>query len=196
MNNNLKAVDLSICHRLLYPSIPVMVVSSTKDKTSAMLAVSVIVISNAPPLLGISISPHHTTYRTIRSSKSFTISLFDAKSIPLLKILARKQGYKRKDKLSESGFHKEITPKLKTIAPKEAIAILECKVLRDLRVGDHRFLISRIISATASNDFKGYWRYKDYNPILYIGSTTGFLFCKVFRTEKIGFLTKSFIQSR
>lgn len=175
MKKSMRNINPSISYRLLYPSVPTLIVSSSKNTISAMLAVSVIALSNEPALLGISISPEHSTYKTIKRSKKLTVSLFDSKDIPRLIALSKELGYRTKDKLRASGFHKTITPKLALAAPTEAIAVFECRVINDFETGDHRLLICTIASVYASDDFEDYWKYEQYNPILYGGSSIGFV---------------------
>ena len=49
-----------------------------------------------------------------------------------------------------------------------AYAILEREKVID--VGDHDLFIGRVTGAMASLDFDEYWKFKDYRPVLYLGS--------------------------
>jgi flavin reductase (DIM6/NTAB) family NADH-FMN oxidoreductase RutF len=79
-----------------------------------------------------------------------------------------------KDKLAASGLTHELGSVLKVPIIRKAVAVLECDLVGVHKTGDHDFLIGEIKAARASSDFSDYWRFKDYNPILYIGSENGF----------------------
>ena len=53
----------------------------------------------------------------------------------------------------------------------ESEAIIKCQIIRKHSVGDHDLFIVKVIKAYASQDFKNYWLFKKYEPILYNGLT-------------------------
>lgn len=55
---------------------------------------------------------------------------------------------------------------------RSACAFALCGIQKRIAAGDHDLFIAKVLSAKALRDFTtdGYWRFKDYKPILYVGS--------------------------
>lgn len=165
----MRKVELSKIYRLLYPSVPVVVAASHKGSCSAMPVVSIISLSNNPPLVGISSSESHATYRTIRRAGWFSVTWLDARFLPAIEYLGSNSGSRVRDKLAASGLQYSLhgTPEVPLLA--EARAWLVCSVDGVRRYGDHELVIGRARNAEADDDFRSYWEFETYNPILYTG---------------------------
>jgi flavin reductase (DIM6/NTAB) family NADH-FMN oxidoreductase RutF len=52
----------------------------------------------------------------------------------------------------------------------DSVAYAICETRRVLPLGNHDLFIGHVIGAIASLDFDEYWKFKSYDPILYLGS--------------------------
>ncbi len=156
-------------YRLLYPTVPAILAASDGSTVSAMPVVSLTMLSESPPLVGVSSAPSHSTFKTVRESKSFSLSWLDKKFMPAMEALAKSSGAEGADKLMRSGLPHQPGKKLRVPVPDSSSAVLECRLAGSRRFGDHVLLVGRVVAAYASRDFQEYWRYREYRPILYSG---------------------------
>jgi 3-hydroxy-9,10-secoandrosta-1,3,5(10)-triene-9,17-dione monooxygenase reductase component len=164
-----RKVELSKAYRLQYPTVPAIVASSHGGKTSAMPVVSLVFLSNDPPLVGFSSSSSHSTYRTILESGCFSVSWLDAKYRRAVECLGTSSGRGVKDKLSACGLHHRARGSPSVPAIEEAVASLDC-TLEEVRThGDHDLMVGRVLAARADDDFDEYWNFRDYSPMMYTG---------------------------
>ncbi len=75
-----------------------------------------------------------------------------------------------KDKLEQCGIPYLTVGGIPVL--RDACAFALCKVQRKLSTGDHDLFIATVIRTRAIRDFTldGYWRFKEYKPVLYLGS--------------------------
>jgi flavin reductase (DIM6/NTAB) family NADH-FMN oxidoreductase RutF len=130
-------------------------------------------LSESPPIVGVSSAPTHHTFRTIARSKTFSLSWLDRKYKGSVEKLASSGGRPGFDKLSSAGLSHHKGKRLRVPVPDVASAVLECKLLRTRRIGDHVLLLGQVVVAHSSEDFKDYWLFKEYRPILYTGWRRG-----------------------
>jgi flavin reductase (DIM6/NTAB) family NADH-FMN oxidoreductase RutF len=165
----MKRVAASRVYRLLYPTVPVVVAASSGGRVSAMPAVSVISLSNDPALVGISSSPSHATHGTIVRAGSLSVSWLGREYAEVVEALGSASGAKIRDKLGAAGLHYSLKGPLKVPVIGEASAYLECALAGVHRFGDHDLLVAEVREARAIADFRDYWAFEAYHPILYSG---------------------------
>jgi flavin reductase (DIM6/NTAB) family NADH-FMN oxidoreductase RutF len=170
----MKNVDLSKVYRLFYPNVPVIVAASYDNIVSAMPVVSLVSLSNKPSRVGFSSFTTHSTYKTILSAHSFSISWLDKRFVNAVELLGLPRVTSVNDKLAFAGFEHHKGRTLDVPVIDSASAVLECSLLNTYNFGDHDLIIGDVKAAYASEDFSEYWQFKDYHPILYIGSAYGF----------------------
>jgi len=165
----MRKVEPSRVYRLLYPSVPAIVAASLGRKTSAMPVVSIVSLSNDPPLIALSSSPSHATFRAIAGARCFSVSWLDSKYLRAVEFLGMRSGRDVVDKLLTAGLHHRAmgTPPIPVIS--EASAFLRCSVEEIRTYGDHELVVGRVLEAKADADFHDYWKFKGYRPILYSG---------------------------
>ena len=162
--------DYSKAYRLFYPAVPVVVASSYRGIVSAMAVVTAVSVSNVPPRVGFASLPTHSTYRTIASSHSFSMSWLDRRLAREVELLGSKRGKGVADKLRSVGLKHSKGRVLDVPIVDGAAATLECSVVKVQTLGDHDFIVGEVKAAYAEPDFSGYWQFKRYRPILYVGS--------------------------
>lgn len=165
----MRKLEPSKVYRLLYPSVPVIVAAFRSGVSYAMPVVSIISLSNDPPLVGISSAGSHATFKAIVEARRFSVAWLDAKYRPAVEYLGSSSGSKVHDKLAASGLHHEVKGSPPAPVIREARARLFCSVKEVRRYGDHELVVGRVREAEADADFGEYWSFKNYDPILYTG---------------------------
>ncbi len=167
-------VELSKAYRLLYPAVPTIIGCNEGGKVYAMPVVSIISLSNDPPLIGVASSPGHSTHKAILKAGRFSVCWLDSSQASAIQFLGT-TGHKETDKLRSAGLEHDRGRKLDVPVVRSAPAALECRLGSSIPVGDHELLVGKIEEASASDDFQGYWRFKRYRPVLYTGVREGAL---------------------
>ncbi len=167
---DMKDLDHSRAYRLFYPAVPVVVASSYGGTVSAMAVVTAVSVSNVPPRVGFASLKTHSTYRTIVSSRSFSMSWLTRSHAREVELLGSKGGKGVTDKLRSVGLKHDKGRVLDVPVIDAAVATLECAVVDIVTLGDHDFIVGEVMAAYAQPDFSGYWQFKRYRPILYVGS--------------------------
>lgn len=157
-------------YRLLYPQVPAVVAAYHKGVLSAMPAVSVVALSNEPPLVGVSSSPSHSTYGTIAKARCFSLSWLDERYAGAVEKLGSSTGAEVEDKIGGAGLNWTLKKEPQVPLLREASAFAVCRVVEAPRYGDHRLIVAEVSEAGAIGDFRDYWTFETYHPILYTGT--------------------------
>jgi len=165
-------VDPSKVYRLLYPAVPAIISCSDRGLIYAMSVVSIISLSNDPPLIGVSSSPKHSTHEVIASVRRFSLSWVDASLVRSLEVLGTTP-HGTVDKLQSAGLKHTRGKALDVPIVEGAVAWLECSLYARQALGDHELLVGKVHDARASDDFQEYWKFQAYNPVLYAGIQGG-----------------------
>ena len=165
-------VEPSKVYRLLYPAVPAIITCSDRGMIYAMPVVSMISLSNNPPLIGISSSPKHATHEAIASVRRFALSWVDASLVRSLEVLGTTP-HSPFDKLQSAGLKHTRGQSLDMPIVEGAVASLECSLYARQTLGDHELLVGKVHNAMASDDFQEYWRFQSYSPVLYAGIQDG-----------------------
>jgi flavin reductase (DIM6/NTAB) family NADH-FMN oxidoreductase RutF len=165
----MRKVERSKVYRLLYPVVPAVVAASHEGRVAAMPVVSLVSLSNDPPLIGFSSSPSHATYTTVVQAGRFSVSWLDRRFAKAVIKLGTSSGSKGSDKLKAAGLHHRPGGSLGTPVIDEASATLECRFSSSQKIGDHNLVIGEVKSAEAIDDFEDYWAFIKYRPVLYSG---------------------------
>ena len=169
LSESLRSVDSAVAHRLLYPQVPAVLSAAYMGRTSGMPVVSCVSLSSTPPLMGVSCNPQAYTFILARRSRCFSLSFLDSKRLHSVEMLASLSGRTVRDKLAAADLAWRPGPKLGAPLIGDALAYMECSVVSARNIGDHVLLVGKIMDTWASEDFDGYWRFRDYHPILYTG---------------------------
>jgi flavin reductase (DIM6/NTAB) family NADH-FMN oxidoreductase RutF len=165
-------VDPSKVYRLLYPAVPAILSCNDRGLVYAMPVVSIISLSNNPPLVGVASSPQHSTHQAIASVKSFSLCWVDASLVRSLEVLGTTPRV-GPDKLQSAGLKHARGKVLDVPIVEGAVAAVECSLYARQALGDHELLVGKVQDARASEDFQEYWRFQSYNPVLYTGIQEG-----------------------
>ncbi len=110
-------------------------------KVNALIGIWVTRISYEPAIVGISLGEGRLTLDYIRKSGAFSINVLGDNQFDLVKRFGFQSG-KTVDKFAEIKWHEA-----KTGAPilDDAVAYMDCKVLKEEKVGDHYFFIGEVV---------------------------------------------------
>jgi flavin reductase (DIM6/NTAB) family NADH-FMN oxidoreductase RutF len=146
-----------------------------------MPVISYLALSERPPLLGVSCSKDSFTLRIASASSAFSLCLLGEEHANAIAFLASRRGKKGRDKLRDAGLKHERCSRLPVPIILGSAAALECSLTRTVRLGDHVLLVGRIEAARATSDFRNYWSFSSYHPLLYAGWRRGM---RLFRPAK------------
>lgn len=123
----------------------VTVITCQKDeKKDATTVAWVTRVSNDPPLIMVSISPRRYIHDIIVQAKEFNIAVLGEKSEEMALFCGTKSAYEV-DKL-DGGNMETINPSLiGSPLIKDALANLECKLVKSFDVGDHTAFIGEVV---------------------------------------------------
>lgn len=170
----LEPVKPGTVYRLFNPQVPVIICSKFGREVAAMPANSCSSASDSPPMVSLALMKKIRTNRIVRASLRFSINWINfepKKSRKIILDLAKpSESESQINKLKEHNIPYKIIQQVPVLENVCAFAI--CKVERWLATGDHDLFVARVTSAKAIRDFTAdeYWRFKDYKPILYLGS--------------------------
>ena len=172
--SHLEKVSPSIVYRLFNPQVPVVLCSKSGKDVAAMPANSCSSASDSPPMISVALRKKIRTNEVVRSSLRFSINWLNyepASSRRVILDLAKpSEKGKNRDKLREYEIPYSLVNKVPVL--QNACAFAVCKVDKRISTGDHDLFIASVVSAKALRDFTrdSNWRFKDYRPILYVGS--------------------------
>lgn len=168
----MKSVDPSKAYRLFYPAVPAILACSDRSLVYAMPVVSVMSLSNIPPLVGVASSPQHSTHQAIVSVGRFSLCWVDASMVRALEVLGTTP-HAGADKLRAAGLEHKRGKCLDVPIVEGAVAAVECTLHTRQALGDHELLAGKVQDARAAEDFQDYWKFQSYKPVLYAGIQGG-----------------------
>jgi flavin reductase (DIM6/NTAB) family NADH-FMN oxidoreductase RutF len=130
-------------------------------------------VSNNPAVIGLCIQPTHTTYKIIRKSKKFALTWINKEDHDIVDRLVLIHGYEEKDKLGRAHIDYFLSEQMHLPIPNNSVAYIETKLIKQLEVGDHVLLLSKVMACFAIEDFDNYWKFEKYRPLLYTGMQNG-----------------------
>lgn len=103
-------------------------------------------LSFQPMMYAVSIGKTRFSLNLIRKSKVFTVN-FISKDMKDAAIYCGYHTGKDKDKFKLAGLEKEECERINCPRLKSALAVLECKVIKEIEVGDHFLFIANVVNA-------------------------------------------------
>jgi flavin reductase (DIM6/NTAB) family NADH-FMN oxidoreductase RutF len=99
--------------------------------------------SGKPTLVGVGIAPSRYSYELIRGSGEYAVNVADEKLMEAVQICGEKPG-REVDKFELAKLTPEKGVKVKAPLIKESPVSIECKVLKEVEVGDHVWFIGEV----------------------------------------------------
>jgi flavin reductase (DIM6/NTAB) family NADH-FMN oxidoreductase RutF len=145
----MKEVPKDKIYRLLHPRQVVLVTCADEGGKPNVLTVAWSTpLSFDPPLIGISIGKNRYSHGVISRTKEFAVSVPPSSLLEKVKGCGTLSGRKG-DKFREVGLTPLPSRRLKAPVVREGIAHLECKVVKEVEVGDHTLFVGEVVEAYA-----------------------------------------------
>lgn len=135
----------------LYPLRTYLIVSGV-EKPNIMAADWVIPLSFKPQLLGVAVGRQRYTHKLIKEIGEFVVAVPTLELLKEVWIAGTLSGA-REDKLSKMKLTLLKSKKVRVPSIKECQANLECKVLKELEVGDHTLFVGEIVDVSFGDAF-------------------------------------------
>jgi flavin reductase (DIM6/NTAB) family NADH-FMN oxidoreductase RutF len=161
-------MDTNKYHKLLVRPVVVISTISKKGISNAAPFSFNSPISFDPPLYGFSCMPQHHTWKNIKESKEFVVNIVGKDFGPLMHILERKFPYEVSE-IEKSGLTEIPSKIVRPPRIKEAIAWIECKLEKVVDLGDHVWIVGRVLDVGVKGEFwKEVINVEKANPLFHI----------------------------
>jgi len=120
-------------------------------------------------MVGLAVMPTHRTYRLIVASQRFAVCWLSYDDLQAAMTLGESSGQESGNKLATAGLSHHRGTVLDVPIPERAYGWLECSVVWSRQTGDHEFFVADVKAAYADEDFRDYWSFERYRPIVYVG---------------------------
>ncbi|MEM2875576.1 MAG: flavin reductase family protein [Candidatus Bathyarchaeia archaeon] len=105
-----------------------------------------------PPRFCFACNPKHDTWRNIRENGEFVVNYVGANFGPLMRILETDYPY-GVNEIKEAGLTEVKSEIVKPPRIKEAYAWLECRMVKNLDVGDHILIVGDVLETEVKDEF-------------------------------------------
>ena len=102
-----------------------------------------------PPLVALSIAPQRHSYSMIKETREFVINVPTMDIVKETLFCGRRSG-REYDKFKETGLTPLPSKRVKPPIIKECIAHVECRLIKQMTVGDHEILVGEVLVAYAN----------------------------------------------
>ncbi len=164
-------IPVSPFRYLLCPSNALLVTCCDAEGRSNIITITwLIPVSIRPPLVGMSIGPTRHSYRLIQATGEFVINTAPYQISQQALFCGLRSG-RDVDKFALTGLTPGEALRVHPPIIEECTAHLECRVLRDIEAGDHRFVIGEVLAAYArpGSLADGLYDLSRIHPLLHLG---------------------------
>lgn len=145
-------VASELAYRLLYPRNTILVSCAAKDdKLNIITLAWSMPVSIKPPIIAISIAPKRYSHQIIEETKNFVVNVPTMNIVRETLFCGRRSG-KIHDKFKETGLTPLPAKMVQAPIIEECVAHLECRLLRQMIIGDHTLFTGRVLTAYANTD--------------------------------------------
>jgi flavin reductase (DIM6/NTAB) family NADH-FMN oxidoreductase RutF len=169
VRKNLEEID---ARRLLSGGPVVLVTSSHRGRHNVMPVAYVMVLSLAPPVVGLAISPQRHTFDVIKMTEEFAINIPSRQLLHHVQYLGALSGVEY-DKLELTKLPYFRARKLDTILLEGCVGWIECGLQDMVEMGDHHLVVGNVVAVSADDEaFGDRWLLQDEDekPLHYLGA--------------------------
>lgn len=153
MATELEIRNLQNVYRLLHPKLTVLVVSvDKKGNCDVMAAAWAMPISSKPPIVGVSIAPKRKTWKNIRTTGEFVLSIPTMDMLDKVWISGTISANDVADKFKKIGFETQEGIHIKVPHIKGSVANIECRVCCTYEIGDHILVGGEVLGGRINNE--------------------------------------------
>jgi flavin reductase (DIM6/NTAB) family NADH-FMN oxidoreductase RutF len=151
----IETVPVSNFHYLLHPYNTSLVTCCNAEGRANVITIAWLVpVSVRPPRLGLSIRPTRHSYGLIRETLEFVVNVAAYEIAQQVLTCGRRSG-RDVDKFAATGLTPRPARRVRPPIIAECIAHLECRVVQDIEIGDHRFVVGEVLEAYAREGVLG-----------------------------------------
>lgn len=171
MRRNLDELD---ARRLLTGGPVTVVTASYRGRHNATPVAYAMVLSQRPPLIGITMHPSRYSFDIIRKTDEFALNFPGRDLLHHVQYLGSLSGAEY-DKLELTKLPHFRARRLNTVLLEGCVAWIECALEDTIEMGDHFLLIGRVVAVQAEEDaFSDHWLLEDNDakPLHYLGGNS------------------------
>jgi len=136
------------------PIRPVYLVSMAHGRKKNIITIGMFAFfSGKPSLVGVGIAPSRYSYDLIRKSGEYVVNAVDEKLMEAVRICGQKSG-REANKFKLANITPEKGVKVKAPCIKESPVSIECKVVKEVEVGDHIWFIGEVLATQVREGHK------------------------------------------
>jgi len=136
------------------PIRPVYLVSMAHGRKKNIITIGMFAFfSGKPSLVGVGIAPSRYSYDLIRKSGEYVVNAVDEKLMEAVRICGQKSG-REVNKFELANITPEKGIKVKAPCIKESPVSIECKVVKEVEVGDHIWFIGEVLATQVREGHK------------------------------------------
>ncbi len=169
------SVPASPFHYLLHPYNALLVTCCDDEGQPNIIAIAwLIPVSIRPPLLAMSIAPTRHSYVLISATGEFVINIAPYELAQQVLFCGRRSG-RDVDKFAVTGLTPGEALHVRPPIIKECVAHLECRVVQDIEIRDHRLVVGEVLATyvrPGTLDDDGLYDLSRVQPLLHLGRNT------------------------
>jgi flavin reductase (DIM6/NTAB) family NADH-FMN oxidoreductase RutF len=167
-----KTIPASPFHYLLHPYNALLVTCCDAEGQPNIIAIAwLIPVSVRPPLVGMSIGPTRYSYGLIQEGGEFVINVATYEIAEQVLLCGRRSG-RDLDKFAVANLTPGEALHVRPPIIEECVAHLECRVVQDIEIGDHQFVVGEVLAAYVGRgtlDDDGLYALSRVQPLLHLG---------------------------
>ncbi len=133
-----------------FPAFPCVMVTCQEN----IITIGMVhIFSFSPPLVGIGVHPSRFSFQLLKSAKEYVINIPTKELLKAVNFCGEKSG-REFDKFSTTGLTKEKSLRLKTPAILECPINIECRVIKEIEIGDHTWFIGEVKACRVKKEIK------------------------------------------
>jgi len=136
------------------PIRPVYLISTEhKGKRNIITIGMFAFFSGKPSLVGVGVAPSRYSFDLIHQSREYVVNVVDEKLMEAVRVCGEKSG-REVDKFKMAKLTPEKGVKVNAPLIKESPVSIECKVVKEVDVGDHVWFIGEVLAAHVREGYK------------------------------------------
>lgn len=136
---------------IFFPVPAALIVSGPFRQVDIITIAWVGMVSSTPPTVGISLDKRRYSLELIRSTGEFSVNIPDAAHFEEADFCGMVSG-RKVDKFVQSGLTPLAAGKLKTAIIKECPFNMECRVIREIELGDYVLILGEVLETHIDED--------------------------------------------
>jgi flavin reductase (DIM6/NTAB) family NADH-FMN oxidoreductase RutF len=135
------------------PIRPVYLLSTRHKRRKNIITIGMFAyFSGKPSLVGVGIAPSRYSFDLIRQSGEYVINVVDEKLTEAVRVCGEKSG-REVDKFKLAKLTPEKGVKVKAPCIKESPVNIECRVIKEVKAGDHVWFIGEVLATSVHEGY-------------------------------------------